>query len=210
MVNRRCARLAAAGCAAVLAATVGGTSALAAVTWTARPGGPISAKSGNLTVTDTRTGLMFTCASSMLTGTLKAGSGLPGAGIGSITAASITECGSLGSFSVTAGDLPWRVNFSRYNATAGVVTGSISHVQLHVKGNAFSCHAVIDGTNGTASDGIVKFSYTNSSAVLRAVPTGGNLPFYRIAGCAGLILPGDPATVRGTLAVSPKQVITSP
>lgn len=209
-MNRRYARIVAAGCAAAVTAMAGGAIALAAVTWTARPGGSFSAKSGNFTVADPTTGAMFTCASSVLTGTLKSGGGLPGTGIGSVTAADITECGSLGSFTVTATDLPWQVNFSRYNATTGIVTGKISHVRVHIKGNAFNCSAVIDGTSGTASDGIVKFRYTNSSAALRAVPTGGNLHFYRIAGCAGIFQPGDPATLRGKFAVSPKQAITSP
>jgi hypothetical protein len=64
-VSHRYARIVVAACGAVLAATVGATIAFAAVTWTVRPGGPISAKSGNLTVTDTKTGAMFTCASAV-------------------------------------------------------------------------------------------------------------------------------------------------
>jgi hypothetical protein len=209
-VNRDYARIFIVGCAAVLTAIAGGAIALAAVTWTVQPGGSFSATSGSFTIADTKTGAMLTCSSSKLTGTLKSGSGLPGTGIGSITAVGITACGSLGSYTVTATGLPWHVNFSRYNATEGIVTGSISHVRLRIAGNPFSCHAVVDGTSGTARDGITKFRYTNSSAVLKAVPAGGNLHFYRIADCAGIILPGDPATLSATFAVSPQQVITSP
>lgn len=209
-MNRRHARILAAGSAAVLTAIAGGAIALAAATWTVRPGGSLMAKSGNFTVTDTKTGAMFTCVSAVLTGTLNGGSGLPGTGIGSVTTVSIGACGNLGMFTVTPGGLPWHVNLASYDATKGVVTGSLTHLQFHLTGNSFSCHAVIDGTSGTARDGIVKFSYANGSAVLSAVPAGGNLHFYRIAGCAGIILPGDPATVRATFAVSPKQTITRP
>jgi hypothetical protein len=69
---------------------------------------------------------------------------------------------------------------------------------------------VIDGTSSTASDGIVRFTYTNSTATLRVLPNGGNLHFYNLSGCAGLFTGGDPVTISGKLSVSPKQTITSP
>lgn len=45
---------------------------------------------------------------------------------------------------------------------------------------------------------------------LKLLTTGGNLHFYRVRGCAGLLGSGDPATLSATFAVSPKQAITSP
>lgn len=194
---------------AMLAAVLGATTVLAAVTWTVRPGGPVSMKSGKLILTDTATGAALTCPSTALSGTLKSGSGLPGTGIGSVTAASIALCGSLGSFTVTVTGLPWHVNLTSYNATNRVVTGRLSHVQLHLKGNAFSCHAVIDGTAATADDGIVKFSYADGTGRLKLLTTGGDLHFY-VRSCAGLIVSGDPATLSATFTMSPAQTITSP
>jgi hypothetical protein len=72
------------------------------------------------------------------------------------------------------------------------------------------CTAVIDGTSGTASDGSVRVSYNNSTGVLQTRTAGGNLHFYNVRGCAGLVVTGDSATISATSTVSPKQTITSP
>jgi hypothetical protein len=84
-MSNRNARILAAGCAAVLAATLGATPALAATTWTIQPGGAITATSGTVLVKDTKTGA-FTCRSATASGTLKRGSGLPGSRAGSLSA----------------------------------------------------------------------------------------------------------------------------
>src|SRR5262249_40219080 len=111
-------------------------------------------------------------------------------------------------FTLTATDLPWHVNLTSYNATTGVATGNLSHAQLKLAGSG--CRAVIDGTSGTASDGIIRFTYTTSTATLTVFPNGGNLHFYNLSGCAGLFTAADPATISGKLSVRPKQTITSP
>jgi hypothetical protein len=72
-----------------------------------------------------------------------------------------------------------------YNATTGVVTGRLSHLQLHF--SFPSCTAVIDGTSGTASDGTVKFTYTNSTSVLKT--SDGNLHFSTSRAAPGLSTP---------------------
>ena len=209
-MSRRYARILVAGCAAVLAATVGATAAFAAATWTIQPGGPVSLKSGTFTLKDPRTGTTIPCSSAGMSGTLESGSGLPGTGIGSITTVHPLFCPTPQgiSFTLRARDLPWHLNVLSYNATTGVVTGSLSHLQVGVSGTA--CTAVIDGMSGTASDGTVRVSYTNSTGRFRSRTTGGNLHFYHVRGCAGLLNTGDPATIRVTLPVSPGQAITSP
>jgi hypothetical protein len=196
--------------AAVLTAILGVTTVLAATTWTARPGGPVSMKSGRLILTDTATGAALTCPSSALTGTLKSGSGLSGTGIGSITAVHSIRCPTpLGpSYTLMARDLPWHLNVLSYNATTGVVTGSLSHLQITFSGPG--CTAVIGGASGAASGGTVKVRYTNSTGRLRTRTVGGNLHFYKVSGCAGLIHTGDSATISATYAMSPIQAITSP
>jgi len=208
-VSRRYARILVAGCAAALAATVGASTALAAATWTVRPGGPVSLKSGTFTLKDTTTGAGATCPSSRLSGTLTSGSGLPGTGIGSITAGGGTQCGH-GTLpaTVTAAGLPWHVNFTSDNATTGTVSGSFSHVQIKIK--TPGCGAVADGTSGTASDGTVKFTHTHSTGRLKVLTTGGNLHFYHVNGCFDLLHSGDPATLSATYTPSPAQTITSP
>jgi hypothetical protein len=209
-LSRRYARSLLTVAAAVLTAVLGVTGALAATTWTVRPGGPISLKSGTLVLTDTKTHSTIVCVSSRFTGTLKSGGGLSGTGIGSITAGSFTTCNnSLGpTFILTMTDLPWQVNFAAYNAAKGIAEGSLRHVQIKVSGP--SCAAVIDGTSSTASDGIVPVTYTDSTASLKPLATGGNLHFYNVSGCLGLFVDGDPVTLSATVAVSPKQAITSP
>jgi hypothetical protein len=145
-------------------------------------------------------------------GTLKSGSGLPGTGIGSITTVGFTSCllPPLGPRpTLRARDLPWHLNVLSYNDATGVVTGSLSHLQIRFS-SFVSCTAVIDGTSGTASDGTVKFSYSDRTGVLQVRATGGNLHFYNVQGCAGLINTGDSASISATFTVSPKQAITGP
>jgi hypothetical protein len=209
-VSKRLARSMFAFPAAVLTAILGVTTVLAATTWTVRPGGPISMKSGKLILTDTASGAVLTCLSSALSGTLKSGSGLSGTGIGSITAVHSINCPTpLGpSYILRASDLPWRLSVSSYNATTAVARGSLSHLQIAFAGP--SCTAVIDGTSGAAGDGTIKVRYTNSTSRLRTRTTGGNLHFYNVRGCAGIINTGDSATISAIYTMSPIQAITSP
>jgi hypothetical protein len=197
---------------AVLVAVLGVTSAGAATTWTILPGGPVSLKAtGTLVLTDTKTRANIVCAPSQFSGMLKSGSGLPGSGIGAITAGSFGHCSNaLGpNFVVTAPGLPWHLSFTSYNAAKGAATGTVRHIQIKVAGPG-TCDPVIDGTSGTATDGLVKFTYTNSTARLRPLAIGGNLHFYNTSGCAGLFNTGDPVSLSATLTVSPSQTITGP
>jgi hypothetical protein len=209
-VRKRYGPRLAAVAAAVLVVMLGMTTARGAATWTVRPGGPASMKSGRFTLTDTTTGSALTCQSSAVSGTLKGGSGLPGGGIGSMTTVSFTHCSTpLGpGFTLQARDLPWHLNFSSYSAATGVAAGSLSHVRIKLLFP--DCDAVIDGTSGSASNGIANVGYTNSTGVLQARTTGGNLHFYNVRGCAGTIRTGDSATITAKFSVSPRQVITSP
>ena len=217
MAGTRRARILFAGCAAVLATALGATTALAAAGWTIRPGGTITAKSGTATVTDTKTGKLFTCTSLSASGTLKTGSGLSGLHAGSISAVAFSRCTNpLGRFraqrarivwTVQAAGLPWHVNLLSDNG--GVVRGTISHIQIKAS-FVTVCSAVIDGTSGTAADGTVRFRYTNSTGRLTVLATGGNLHAYNVSGCLGLVNNGDPVTISTTFTLSPKQAITSP
>ena len=208
----RYARPLIAGSAAVLTAILGATAAFAATTWTIKPGGAVTTTGMNVVSTDTKTRSNWTCQSVALTGKLHSGSGLSGSGAGSISAVTFTHCTnpldvtSRVTFSLTATDLPWHINLSSYGN--GVVTGSISHLQMHLTGP--NCTAVLGGSSATAIDGHVKFSYTNSTGRLKVLTTAGNLHFYNVMGCAGLWNTGDPLTISGAFPLNPKQAITSP
>ncbi len=189
--------------AAIIGLTAG--PALAA-TWTVSPGGSITASAGTTTLKDTGTGTTLKCTSSSAKGTLKSGSGLSGTGIGSISSLTFSSCtGPLGlTFTVTSSAFPWSLNATSFSS--GVTSGTISGI--HAKLSGPSCSATVDGTGATADNGTVDVTYTNSTAALKVLTTGGNLHIYGVSGCAGLIKSGDATTFSGSYTVSPKQTIT--
>ena len=210
----RYARPLIAGPAAVLAAILGATAAVAATTWTITPGGAVSSTATKVSFKDTKTGSIFTCLSVTVKATLKSGSGLPGFGAGSISAVTFGNCTSpLAAvlprtaivLPLTAVALPWRLNLDGYSG--GVATGHIGHMKIRMSGPP--CKTVIDGTSQTATDGTLKFSYSDSTGQLTTL-AGGDLHFYDVIGCAGLFNDNDPLTISGTFPLSPRQKITSP
>jgi hypothetical protein len=66
--------------------------ALAAVTWTVKPGGAGTGTAGTTVVSDATAGQSVSCTSSVAKGTLKKGSGLAGAGIGTLTSLAFKGC----------------------------------------------------------------------------------------------------------------------
>jgi hypothetical protein len=212
-MSNPCARILAAGGAAILVAALGGPAALAAAaaTWTVRPGGAVTATSSTVTVTDTKGGVSDTCTSSTMSGTLKAGSGLPGSGIGSVSMAAFRCCGHICSPDLKTHGLPWHLNLVSYDAATGVSRGTISHLKItFIAYPLQSCHAVVNGTSSGTPDGVVAVSYANKTSMLTILPPGGTLHWYHVSGCAGLIRDGDTATLGATFAVSPGQDITGP
>jgi hypothetical protein len=199
--------------AAVPAASAAPATATAAIatTWTVSPGGKITATAGKTTLTDTRTGAVMPCESAHMSGSLKAGSRLPGSGIGSLATSVYSLC-SGGPFSamVTASGLPWRLNLTSYNRSTGVARGTMSHLQIAAATSDTPCTAVIKGTSGTAPDGVASVSYTSKTGTLKFLPTGGNLHWYHVRRCAGIINNGDAATISASYAIAPRQVITNP
>ncbi len=202
------------GAAVLVTATGAAPSAAAAVTtWTVRPGGTITAAAGKTTLADTPTGAMIPCASARMSGTLKAGSGLPGAGIGSLSTAAYSHCaaGGLNEATLTARGLPWRLNLTSYDRRTGVAMGTISHLKIGVAAILHQCTAVINGTSGTAPDGVVPVSYASKTGTLKILQDGGDLHWYHVAhDCAGIVRDGDAATLSASYTISPRQAITSP
>ena len=166
--------------------------------------------SGKIILTDIPTGAMVSCGSSGMSGPLKSGNGLRGTGIGSVTTAVYSQCAG-GPFGATliAHGLPWRLNLTSYDQQTGVARGTISHVKIDVVIGFAQCTAVIKGTSGTAPDGVVAVSYASKTGTLKILK-GGNLHWYHVNRCAGIVNNGDAATVSTSYTVSPRQVITSP
>src|SRR5713226_3800506 len=161
---------------AATAAAIGMAAAPAfatAATWTVKPGGATTAKAGKTVVTDTTAGQSVTCSSSTAKGSFKKGSGLSGAGIGTVTSLTLSNCSVLGmSITVTiTGKMP--LNALAYNKTKKTVSMALTHI--HGSPSASGCSATIDGTSGTAHNGMVKASYADTGAKLHVLTTGGNL-----------------------------------
>jgi hypothetical protein len=207
---------------AVLAASLSGAPARAGAgtstprntasdaTWTVSPGGTAKATitPGTLTLTDTRTGIMGTCQTSAVTGTVKSGSGLSGTDIGAATAVTFGSCLGQGSpFKVTAGDLPWQISFASYNPKLQVVRGTVSGIKVTLTGE--DCDAVVNGTSGTTADGTVSAVYRDGIGQLTFLSGGGNLHYWHVD-CPHLIYNGDPVTLTASYEIRPVQTITSP
>jgi len=197
------------GATAMAVGASAGVALAVAITFTISPGGAITAKAGTTTLKDTKTGSVLSCASSSSSGTLKKGSGISGANIGSITKLSFSNCkGPLNlSFTVTNSAFPWTLSGTSFNATTGVTTGFINGIKSKLTGP--SCSANVGGATAT-SKGKVKVTYTNSTGKLKVLTSGGNLHVWNVAGCAGLINSGDATQFSGTYTVTPKQTIKSP
>lgn len=201
------------GTAVLLVTTLPAASSLASCgrTWTVTPGGTATATSGKITLTDTKTGKVGTCAASKVAGSVKAGSGLPGRGIGAVTAGRFMTCTGpyKVALTVTARALPWRLNFLSYDPRTGVVRGTVSHVTIVISGRA--CHAVVSGTSGRAGDGVVTGAYSDRTGTLTFRPAGGDLHYWHVRGpCTDLIHSGDPVALSASYTITPRQEITSP
>ena len=137
-------------------------------------------------------------------GSLKPGSGLSGAGIGSFTSQTFATCRAIdGAFTLTAGHLPWHLNAVSFKSATGVTTGTITGVHVLLSNSTIPCSAIIDGTSATADNGKVKVTYRNSTGKLTMLTAGGNLVFYDST-CAG-IHNGDHATLSASYLVAPSK-----
>jgi hypothetical protein len=177
-----------------------------AATFSVTPGGSFSF-SGSGQVKDQTTGTVAHCTIN-LSGTLKSGHGLSGAGIGSITSASFASCTiATISVSVAVHGLPWKENVTGVNATTGTVKGNISGIDLVA--SAPGCSATLDGTAAGANNGKTNITYSDKTGVLTLLGNG-NLHSWAVSGCFGLLNNGDVQKASGSGSVTPKQTITSP
>lgn len=197
------------GPAAVLAIGLSTAPASAVIhppTYTANPGGAITATSGTIKLTDTTTNVVITCTSSNAAGHLPVfPASHVGHHFGTITALTFTSCTSpLGSITVTASAFNYHLNIT--NNAAGITHGNITGI--HFTLSAPGCTATVDGTSATADNGTVQFTYKNAPInKLNILATGSNMHIYNVSGCFGLFNNGDTATPVGTYMLAPPQVI---
>jgi hypothetical protein len=209
--------LSASGVAAVMAIGLGTTTALAtsAATWTVKPGGVYTSKSGTTTLTDTKTGAVLTCTSSVADGTLKTGSGNSNP-LGTVTKSTFSNCtGPAGlTFKVKTSastTTPWSLNGTSYSS--GTASGTITGIHAVLTGTNNTCKATVDGTGASKKNGTVAIQHKNGSAgnKLTVLTTGGNLHAYNVnAGCLGALNSGDPTTFSATFTINKNETITSP
>jgi hypothetical protein len=207
--------------AAALALGIGTTTAMAATTWTVKPGGSVTGKSAKTVLTDKNTGVALTCVSSptlpasKAVGSLKSGSGLANP-IGKLTSVTFNNCtGPAGlTFSVKTSASktnPWPINATSFSSSTGTATGNISHIHATLTGTNISCSATVDGTGATANNGKVTIKHSNGSPAKLKVTGAGNLHVYNVMGaCVGAINSGDATSFVATYTLSTAQKITSP
>jgi hypothetical protein len=207
MTFRRPARTLFSGMTACLVIGLTAGPALAAAIWTIKPGGAVTFGLATAIIKDTTTANRITCSRGNLTGTLKPGSGLTGASAGSITGGALSNCFGPGplDWKITLPGLPWHINLLSYDRSTELVHGTISHMRISAAGSA--CAFVIDGTKGGASDGKVRFTYSDRTHQVKT--SGGNLHIFNVTGCGGLVANGDPASLTASFTLAPAQSITS-
>lgn len=199
------------GAAAASVFSLAAAPALAATTWTVKPGGAIKGTAGATVVTDSTKGLSVTCTSSVAKGLLKTGSGLAGKGIGTVASLAFKGC-SVSSITVSvtiSGKMP--LNATGYNATTKVASMTITKIHGTFSVSAIGCSATIDGTGATAHNGKVKAKFANKTDKLKVLASGGNLHLYNVSsGCGGAVSNNDAVNFTGAYKLSPAQHITSP
>lgn len=191
---------------AATAAVVGlaAAPAFAATTWKVSPGGAVTGTAGATTVNDTTASLTVTCSSSVLTGTLKKGSGLSGTGIGTFTKLAFKGCTAEGvTLSVTLkATMP--LNAVSYNATKKTASMTITGIKgtLAAKG---VCSASIAGKKAS-SGGTVTGTWSNKTSTLTVLTTGSTLHLYKDT--CPITATGDAVNFTAAYKFSPKQSIT--
>ena len=201
--------LAAGAAALAVALSATSSSAVTATGWSVSPGGSFTGKqSGKVTITDTVTTRSVVCATAAAGGRFRSGTGLPGAGIGTLTSFSLTDCASSGgkAFTVKADALPWSLNAVKYIPAKTTTYGTLT--KMHLTLAATGCSATIDGTSATSDNGSVVIHIHNTPSKLKLEAAGGTLHVYVSGSCAGPFRNGDAVTLSSAYLISPAQTIT--
>ena len=209
MRTRLSSLLLAAGTAALaIALSTPSSSAVTVPGWSVSPGGSFTGKqSGKVTITDTVTKHSIVCATAAAAGRFRSGTGLPGAGIGTLRSLSLTDCatGRGLAFTVTAGALPWSLNADKYIPAKTTTYGTLT--KMHLTLAATGCSATIDGTSATSDNGSVVIHIHNNPSKLKLEAADGTLHVYVGSGCT-MFRNGDAVTLSSAYLLSPTQKVT--
>jgi hypothetical protein len=183
------------------------------ILWEVAPGGAFSG-GGRATFQDATRGTVVTCKPSTLSGTMKSGRDLPGAGLASLTSDTFSKCSGPGgkAFTVTASAsaaTPWLMNAESYDPPTGTVTLTVSGIMASISGPG--CKAAVAGPSST-TPGTVKGTKTidpfNITDTLSVSPSGGTLHAWNVSGCSGLFSNGDNLSFTVAYSITPIQRIT--
>ena len=228
----RIVRIAAVAVAAALPVTAAAatSAAAASATWTVSPGGSWTAPLSNgatFVLQDGVTGTTVTCVSSVIAGTLTAGSGQSG-NLGAVTSVSPGTCTGPGGSTYTVATNasstgPWLVAAVAYTASGGVTSGDLTTASASGTGVAITltgpgCTVVLGGT--ATVHAYLIFDYQNGNGRL-AIPRSTYRPTIRVVsstcpswhatdGMRVYTTPVFPGSLAGGFALSPRQTITSP
>jgi hypothetical protein len=72
------------------------------------------------------------------------------------------------------------------------------------------CEEVVNGSGGSAADGLVRAVYNDQIGQLTFLTSGSNLHYWHVKNCHQLINDGDPVALTASYMVRPIQDITSP
>jgi hypothetical protein len=148
------------------------------------------------------------CATAAAAGRFRPGTGLPGAGIGTLRSFSLTDCatGRGLKFTVQAGALPWSLSADKYIQVKTTTYGTLAKVHLALA--ATGCSATIDGISATGDNGSVVIHIHNMPSKLKLEAADGTLHIYVGNGCTGLFKTGDAVTLSSAYLISPAQSVT--
>ncbi|MYT70878.1 MULTISPECIES: hypothetical protein [unclassified Streptomyces] len=199
---RRFARNTAIAAGALVSAvglSISSASAGALATYTVTPGGAYTANASGPTLKVGSTTL--NCTSSQAKGTLKSGSGLAGAQIGTITTLSFTGC--------TVAGIPFTVSSTASTGTPFYInaTGTTAN---HIDGNISGINASISGTGCHATFAGTTLGYYENTSNSLNITGGGTLAAQPGASCLGLITAGAHADFKAKYVLTSTQTITSP
>ncbi|HET9899200.1 MAG TPA: hypothetical protein VFQ44_30105 [Streptosporangiaceae bacterium] len=179
------------------ALTLAVPAAMAAGTWTVT-GGPsftsAAATGTTFTLSDTTSGLSFTCTVGASVGTVTVQNGSTNTAIGHVTSSSFGssahKCnGPLGSTGTSTQTSGTTATLNAVSFASGVTTGTITGVDHTLTISSFlgTCTARVKGTAGT--------KYNNSSHLLQFTTTNDNLKVVSTSGsCSGIIKTNDVVT----------------
>lgn len=114
--------------------------------------------------------------------------------------------GCAGQGGLTFNGLPYPLNAQSCTRATGLTRGTITGIRIAL--SSPGCGATV-GRRYRRLARRVSFAYKNRTSVLTIGPKG-NLHFWTVSGCLGLISNGDPATLTASYPITPKQTLTSP